>query len=257
MTTIKAKLLEGKPIVGQWLSIASPALTELIANIGMDWLLIDTEHSAASWETVEDMVRSMKGTEVVPLIRVGDNDPALIKQALDRGASGVVVPMVNTAEEAARAVEFAKYPPAGSRGVAATRASGYGRNLEEYYSKWNEESIVVIQIETSEALQNIDEIAAVHGVDVLFLGPVDLSANIGVFLDFEHPSFIEATSRVLEAAENHGKAAGYMAMNASAAIEKIEEGFKFIALGTEARVINLAVGNLFSTVIGEIRNQPK
>lgn len=234
---VKERLAQGLPVVGHWVSLPSPAIVELLAAYEMDWLVIDTEHGPAGSETLEDMLRAMKGTSVVPLVRVLANDVGLIKQALDRGAYGVVVPLVNTAEQAEAAVAAAKYPPDGIRGVAGSRVSRYGADLQEYFAAWNRQGIVVCQIETGEALANVDAIAAVPGVDVLFIGPNDLSANLKVFRQFDHPEFKQAVEQILKAARRRGIAAGYMASSAEEVLERIAQGFRFVAAGSDARLL--------------------
>jgi 2-keto-3-deoxy-L-rhamnonate aldolase RhmA len=245
---VKEKIKQGIPAIGHWLSLPCSAVAELLADIGMDWLLIDTEHSPTDYETLEDIIRAMKGTDVVPLVRVAGNDPVLIKKALDRGAYGVIVPLVNTAEAAARAVAAAKYPPEGMRGVAGTRVSGWGKNLREYFTKWNQDGLVILQIETAQALENVEKIAAVPGVDVLFIGPADLSANLGVFQQFDHPKFIKAVDRIKAAAAENGIATGFMASGAESVLAKVDEGFKFIAVGTDARLLAAAAQTTYKAI---------
>lgn len=245
---VKMKLAQGQVTVGHWLSFPSPSVAELMASFGMDWLLIDTEHGPASYETVEDMIRAMRGTQVVPLIRVAGNDPVLIKKALDRGAYGVIVPLVNTAEEAEAAVQACRYPPAGIRGIAGTRETRYGLDLRGYFDRWNDDVLVVIQVETRAALDNIDAIASVPGVDVLFIGPNDLSAALGLFQQFDHPEFKAAVQRILQAADRHGIAAGYMASDADSVLARAREGFRFIAAGTDARLLAGATASTYRAI---------
>jgi 2-keto-3-deoxy-L-rhamnonate aldolase RhmA len=237
---VKERLTQGEPTIGYWLSLAAPAAAEVLAASGIDWLMIDTEHSPAGGETVEHMLRAMKGTPVVPLVRVAANDPALIKQALDRGALGVLVPLVGSAEQARAAVAASRYPPAGIRGVAGTRASGYGADLPRYFEEWNRQVLVAVQIETVAALEQVEAIAAVPGLDVLFIGPNDLSAGLGCFRRFDHPDFRGAVRRILEAARRAGIAAGYMTAGPAEALARIAEGFHFVALGSDARLLGAA-----------------
>ena len=245
---VKQRLKQGLPVLGHWVSLASPAAVELMAAAGMDWLMIDTEHSPAEWETVEHMIRAMKGTEVVPLVRVAANDPVLIKKALDRGALGVLVPLVSTVEQARAVVAASTYPPEGIRGVAGTRASGYGADLPRYYAEWNRHVLVACQIETLQALENVETIASTPGLDVLFVGPNDLSAGLGCFRQFDHPAFVRAVDRILQAARDAGMAAGYMAAGAQEVLARIEQGFRFVALGSDARLLAAAVGSAYDAV---------
>lgn len=238
---VKERLKQGLPSVGYWVSLPSPTVAEIMAGFNMDWIMIDTEHGPADYERVEDLLRAIEGTGVVPLIRVADNNTALIKKALDRGAYGVLVPLVNNADEAAAAVSAAKYPPEGIRGVAGTRVSRFGMSLKEYFGSWNNDVLVALQIETRQALENVEEIAAVPGVDVLFIGPNDLSANLGLFQQFDHPEFLGAVSRILKAAQDNRIAAGYMASSPATVLAKADEGFQFIAGGTDARLLMAAI----------------
>lgn len=223
-------------------------MTELLAGSGMDWLLIDTEHGAAGWETVEDMIRAMKGTEVVPIVRVAGNDPVLIKKALDRGAFGVVVPLVNTAEQAKAAVSACRYPPEGIRGVAGGRANRYGVDLVEYVAEWNQQALVICQLETREAVENAESIAAVPGIDVLFIGPNDLSANLDRFRKFDDPEFTRAVDQIMQAARAHRKAAGIMAAAADDTLARIDQGFRFISVGSDARMLGAAAASTYEKI---------
>lgn len=245
---VKKLLVQGQPAIGQWLVLPSPAVAELLAGYGMDWLLIDTEHGAADWETVEGMIRGMKGTPVVPLVRVGGNDPVLIKRALDRGAFGVIVPLVNTAEQARAAVAACKYPPDGIRGVAGGRANRYGADLVQYVAEWNQQVVVICQLETRDAVENAEQIAAVPGIDVLFIGPNDLSANLNQFRQFENPEFKKALDRILQAAKVYGKTAGIMASTAEDTLTYIDQGFRFISVGSDARMIGGSAASTYEKI---------
>jgi 2-keto-3-deoxy-L-rhamnonate aldolase RhmA len=244
----KRRLAQRLPTVGQWISLPSPSIVELLSSYGLDWIVVDTEHGGIDRERLEDMLRAMRGTPVTPLVRVTANDPALIKQALDRGAAGVVVPMVSNAEEARAAVTAAKYPPDGIRGVAGTRVSRYGADLPEYFKAWNREVLIICQIETLEGLEKVDEIAAVPGVDVLFIGPNDLSASLNVFRQFDHAEYKNAVNRIRTAADRHGNATGYMAASAEEVLQRIDEGMRFIATGTDARLIAGAASALYGKI---------
>ena len=234
---VKQRLQRGEPVIGHWISFPSAAVAELMAGMGMDWLMIDTEHGPSNWETVEDIIRAMKGTTVTPLVRVAANDVALIKLALDRGAFGVLVPLVNTVDQARAAAAAARYPPEGVRGVAGTRVNRYGGDLPQYFAEWNRQVLVACQIETAQALENVEAIAAVEGIDVLFVGPNDLSANLNRFRRFDDPEFARAVERIVQAARGHGKALGYMAANDDDALARIDQGFRFMALGSDARLL--------------------
>jgi 2-keto-3-deoxy-L-rhamnonate aldolase RhmA len=250
---VKRLLREDRPAIGHWISLPCPAVAEVMSLYEPDWLVVDTEHGPAGWETVEDLLRAMQGTEVTPLVRVAANDPALIKQALDRGAMGVLVPLVSGPEEARSAARAARYPPEGIRGVAGTRASRYGLTLPEYFAAWNREVLVACQIETPQGLEQVDGIAAVEGVDVLFVGPNDLSAGLNRFRQFDAPEYEQAVDRVLRAARRHGKAAGYLAADPDEAVRRIAQGFRFVGVSSDARLLAGAVARTLERVRAGLR----
>jgi len=247
--TVKARLKAGQPTVGNWISLPSPSVVELVSAYGMDWFVLDTEHSPIAGDLLEDMLRALRGTDVVPIVRVAANDVALIKQALDRGGYGIVVPLVNTAEQARAAVAAAKYPPDGIRGTAGTRAMRYGMDLMDYFKTWNSQVLVAVQVETPEAVANVDAIAATPGVDVLFIGPNDLSAGLGYFRQFDRPEFKAAVDRILKAAQKHGIAAGIMCgSDADEVLEKIDQGFTFISAGSDTRLLGGATAAMYGKI---------
>ena len=245
---VKELLQRGEVAVGCWLSLPSPEVAEVLAELGPDWLLIDTEHGPASYETVENMIRAMRGTHVVPIVRVAANDAALIKKALDRGAQGVLVPLVSTPEDVRAAVAACRYPPEGVRGVAGTRASRYGLDLEAYFREWNQQVLVGVQIETRQALEQVEALARVPGLDLMFVGPNDLSAALGVFRQFDNAEFNRALDRIVAAARQAGVAAGYMAINAEDAMARVRQGFQFISLASDARLLMAAARSAFAAV---------
>lgn len=247
---VKKRLREGEVSIGYWLSLPSPSVAEILAGLPLDWLVVDLEHGPIGWETLEDMLRGMGGTPVVPMVRVPSGDPAVLKRALDRGPLGVVVPLVNSAEEARHVVAACKYPPEGIRGVAGSRASRYGASLVEYFAAWNREVLIACQVETVQAVEEVEEIAAVAGVDVLFVGPNDLSANLNRWRDLEHQGFRDAVDRVLRAAQRHGKAAGVMCTGPEDARRRIDQGFRFVALGSDARLLAGAAASALEAVGG-------
>jgi len=175
---VKEKLRNGGVAVGAWMSILNPSAARIVASSGLDWVLFDTEHGPPSFETVDGLVRAVGGAGALPLVRVVWNDINAIKQALDTGAYGVIVPWVNTKEEAERAVTYCRYQPEGLRGCAPGRAaSAWGVSSAEYLKIANDEVLVVVQIETTKAMENIEEVVSVEGVDATFIGPSDLGVD--------------------------------------------------------------------------------
>lgn len=200
---LKRRLRAGEVTIGAWISFAESAVAEIMAGTGYDWILIDTEHAPFSPEGLQIVLTAFNGRESVPIVRVPWNNPAIIKQALDLGAGGVLVPMVNTVDEARAAVAACRYPPEGIRGFGPRRASDYYRRVTEYVASANDSVIIALQIEHIEAVKCIADIAAVPGIDVLCLGPNDLSGSMGLLGQIEHPSVVEAIHRVLAEAARH------------------------------------------------------
>lgn len=174
----RRRLLDGEPLVGTFCAIPHPAATEMVASAGFDFLCLDGEHAAIDRGTAENMLRAASVCSIPTLVRVAGNTPELIGAALDGGAAGVVVPRVNTAEEARAAVDASRYPPRGSRGAGPGRASSYGGGLSGYIGSANDDIVVAVQIESVEAVQNVEEITAVEGLDMVFIGPGDLSVSL-------------------------------------------------------------------------------
>ncbi|RNJ26467.1 HpcH/HpaI aldolase family protein [Halosegnis longus] len=228
--------------VGAWVSLADPAVAEMVAP-DAEFVMLDTEHAPNSTATIANQIRAIEAAdgEAVPFARALDNDTGAIKRLLDVGAQGVMVPMVESATEAREAVEAARYPPDGSRGVAGTRASAYGRDLGEYVATANDEITLIVQIETRAGLDSVDEIAAVDGVDALFVGPADLSANLGVFGRFEGDVFREAVETVLAAGDATETPVGTLATSPDGVDRYCEWGFDYLIAGTDAGHIQRGV----------------
>lgn len=224
---LKEKLKEDKPAIGTFVGFGHPDVTEMLSRMGFDWLVIDAEHSPIGYETIQCMLQGMNGTECTPIVRPQWNDMVAIKRILDIGAHGVLIPWINSREDAEYAVRACKYPPEGLRGFGPRRAALLDRN---YAGTANKELLVIAQIETREAVDNVDDILSVDGIDVVYIGPMDLSLSYGLtFPDFENVEYLEAFDRVLAAAEKWKKPAGMYAFsnNVQWAIEK---GFKLITV---------------------------
>ena len=231
-------LRDGEPVVGNWISIGHPKVAEVNGIVGFDFALIDTEHSTTTLDTVEDLVRALDyGSEPRPIVRVGGHDPVEIKRVLDIGVDGIMVPMVETAEEAEDVVSAMRYPPEGIRGVAVGRAAGYGSNFEEYMENANDELLTIVQIETERGVENAAEIAAVDGVDAMFVGPSDLSTSLGAMGDWESEELHEAMSRVVEAGDEAGVATGSLAVSPEDVDRWTDVGFDFLIVGTDVRYL--------------------
>jgi 2-keto-3-deoxy-L-rhamnonate aldolase RhmA len=235
--SIKDRLRRDEPSIGSWMSMAHVSIAEILATAGYDWVVVETEHSAIDVSETLRLLIALERWNVVPLVRLAWNDPVQAKAVLDSGAAGVLVPMVNTREDAERAVRAVKYPPLGARGVGLARAQGYGQAFSEYVAGANDATLLMIQIEHVDAVRNIEEILSVPGIDGTFIGPYDLSASLSIPGELSHPSLIDAQKRVLNATRARGLAAGIHLVHPDQADDQLEtviqEGYRFIAVGTD------------------------
>ncbi len=200
-------------------------------------MVFDTEHSPLAFETVSHMIQVIDDSRVAPLVRVGANDQLLLKQALDMGAHGAVIPLVNSRLDAQTAVRFSKYPPAGVRGVAPRKSAEYGSRTGEYLRRARSDLVLVAQIETREALASLDKIVSVEGLDVLFVGPSDLTMSLGLVDDRANPKVREAMKLVVAKCEEHDKVPGTMALTTKEAKDAVSMGFRFVSLASDARFL--------------------
>ncbi|MDP7023786.1 MAG: aldolase/citrate lyase family protein [Kiritimatiellia bacterium] len=232
---VRKALLELKPTIGTWIQIGHPAVAEALATAGFDWIAADMEHTDIDNAAFANLARGMHGRGPVPLARVGENDTLAIRQLLDLGAQGVIVPLVHTPEDAERAVAAAKYPPRGVRGYCFSRMNDWGKDFETYAAEANDNIAVVVMIESKQGVENIDAILAVDGVDGVFIGPYDLSGSCGVPGQTSHPDVQAGCQTVLEACKKAGKAAGlHVVMPDKEAIAKaVADGFTFVAVGVD------------------------
>lgn len=234
----RARVLAGEFVAGCWLNLGSPVTAEMAGLAGFDWVLLDHEHGPGSEETILHQLQAASATPAVPLVRIATNDPARFKRVLDAGAHGVMVPYISTPAEAQAVVNAMRYQPRGIRGVAKlTRASGFGARFDEYYTHAHEWLVTIPQVETEEAVQNAAEIAAIDGVDVLFIGPMDLSVSLGVPGDYLHPRCQDAWAHVASAARAAGKAAGILLFDPAHVTICRRLGFTFIALGSDGGAV--------------------
>lgn len=234
---IKAKLKSGEPSIGSWMSMAHPSIAEILSMAGYDWVVIETEHTAIDVSEVLRLVIAIEQRGSVPLVRLAWVDPIQAKAVLDSGAAGVIVPMVNTKADAEMVVGMTKYPPLGFRGIGLARAQGYGMEFDSYVNRANEDSLVIVQIEHIDAVNNIEEILSVKGIDGTFIGPYDLSMSLGVPGQLSHPLVVAAKEKVLKATIAKGLAAGIHFVQPLTAAEDcaaaVAAGYSFIAVGTD------------------------
>lgn len=232
----RSRLANGECLFGAFLSTGSANVAEICAAAGFDWLIIDLEHGAGSADGIVDQIRAIELHRAASLARIGTSDPTAIGRALDLGAVGLMFPRIESAEDVEALVAMTRYVPDGTRGTALSgRTYGFGMNPERAETIADDDwPLVIIQIETREALEDIDRIAAVEGVDVLFVGPADLSRELGVFRQTENPVFVEALRRVVKAGRSNQCAIGGIATSRAQVESYKELGMRFIQVGSDA-----------------------
>lgn len=223
----------GRFSLGTWLTILDPAATELIAGAGFDLLIADGEHGAVATSDLMAMLIATRAAGIPVLYRVAANEPVRIMHALDAGASGVVIPQVRTTADVERAVAWCRYPPAGLRGIAPRRASGYGRGTGDYMKAANGLVTCCIQIETREALEGLDAILDVPGIDTILVGPNDLAASLGHIGDLGHPEVEAAFATIIARADAHGIRAGAWAGSPAQARVRRDQGYAWATVGAD------------------------
>ena len=231
---VRQRMKAGKPVIGCFLGLGSPTIAEMMGLAGMDWLVIETEHNGLDSAEVQHMLTAIGGTDAVPIVRVPNRDQVYIQRALDMGAMGVLVPGVRTAEEARAIVSYTRYPPQGRRSWGPLRASAYTFDNDDYLERANDNILVALILETSDAVDGLDEICAVPGVDVLTMGPWDLSLELG--LDprkLPLPQIEQISVDALEIARRHGVEIGVSANTPDGLRERQSQGFTFIQYGPD------------------------
>lgn len=231
-SNFKQKIRDNQVLVGSVVTIPSSTTAEIISLVGFDWLWIDMEHAPLSLEKIQEIMQAI-GNRCTCLVRVPCNDRVWITRILDRGCDGIIVPQVNSAEEAKQVVDACKYSPEGNRSVTISRAQNYGMNLQEYYEHANENMIIVLQIEHIEAVRNIESIVNVPGFDAVLIGPFDLSGSMGKTGLINDPEVQEAISTVKEACSKNGIPVGIYVDDAKEAISVKKNGFTFIGVGID------------------------
>lgn len=230
---LRATLRGGRPVYGSWIQFGHPGIAELVAKAGFDWIGIDLEHSSMSIETACSLVQVIELSGCAPLVRLSANDPVQAKRVMDAGAHGIIVPAVQSAEDAERAVQSVKYPPAGFRGVGLARAQEYGLRFHDYLKEVEEYALVVVMIEHRDGVEQADKILSVRGVDAVLIGPYDLSASYGIPGQLDHPTMRHALEAILGAAKRAGVAPGIHVVHppVDQVRARVAEGFRFLAYG--------------------------
>ena len=238
---LKEKLAQGKQPLGTFVGTASPAVVECLGCAGLDFVILDNEHSPVEAETTAAMVRAAELRNVTPLARVREISRPAILKLLDVGVQGLIVPDVRSTEDVRRVVDYAKYAPVGRRGFCPSRKDGWGTDprcgVLDTMAHFNQETLVIPQCETAEALSDIETIAAMDGVDGIFIGPFDLSISMGMPGDFENPQFRAALARILSACRAAGKPCLIFAGDGAGAAVRFAQGYDAVAMGLDATLL--------------------
>jgi 2-keto-3-deoxy-L-rhamnonate aldolase RhmA len=251
---LKNMIVKKQTTIGSWITIGDPIVAEVMAGAGFDWLTVDMEHSAITIKEAQDLIRVISLSGVVPFVRVGENNAGMIKRVMDAGAYGVIVPMVNSKEDAEKAVASVKYPPLGNRGVGLARAHSYGFTFADY-KKWNEnESVVIAHIEHIEAIENLEDILDTEGIDGTIIGPYDLSGSLGHPGELDHPEVKKALEKyeAVCAKKNMPKGSHVIPPNAKELKKKIEKGYTFLAWSLDTLFLGTACREGMKNIKGEL-----
>lgn len=239
----RKRLLSGEKLPGTMLTLPSAAVAEILADSGFDWLFVDCEHGAMDTRAVQEIVQAV-GHRCACIVRIPELNEGTIKRVLDVGAQGIIVPAVNTAEAAAETVKYSRYSPIGERGAGIGRAQRYGRAFAEYTATANEEIVVVVQAEHRRAVDAIDSITSVNGIDCVLLGPYDLSASFGLMGQIDHPQVVSAIDKVLENCRNKGISTGYFGVTPEVVREYGEKGCTLLISGVDVTFLSAGASRM-------------
>lgn len=240
MYQLKKRLREGGLVVGTIISeVRNPNVAYMLAQCGFDFFILDNEHGTYSSETVSNIIAAARGAGISVIVRIPEIRRATILKPLDSGAAGLLVPQVNTVDQAKEIIKHAKYPPAGDRGVALRRAhSLYGKPAAaEYLKQANEDTFIAVQAESTKAIENLEEIVSVPGIDCIFVGPFDLSVSLGIPGQVTHPREVEAIDKILEVCQKHNSVAGILMFDLAALKPLVEKGMRFVAYSSDISLL--------------------
>lgn len=244
MKNLKQKFKTLKTSTGTFISLGSSIVTEIIGKAGFDFVIMDLEHGSGNEKDILGQLQALEPSTTASIVRVESHERVRISRILDLGAEGIMFPRLRTAQEAQAAINALYYPPKGSRGVAKmVRASNFGLNFDDYYANQKNNIVGVVQIETPEILECLDEVAAIDGVDVLFVGPMDLSMALGIFGQFDHPDYMYAIKATAEATKKANKVCGVLLTNPDQLPMYYELGYRFFTSGADSGFINVGARN--------------
>jgi 4-hydroxy-2-oxoheptanedioate aldolase len=236
---LKQRIQRGESVFGCWLNLGSSVSAEIVGFVGFDWVLIDLEHGCGTESDAFHQLQVLEHGTAATIVRVESYERQRFHRVLDFGAEGIMCPRIKTPQEAQRAANALRYSPEGLRGVAKmVRATNFGNNFSDYYANTKNNIVGIVQIETQESLNCLDEIAAIDGIDVLFVGPADLSMALGIYDQLDHPRFLEALKETANAAKRVGKATGILMSNPDEYAKYQSLGFQLIACGSDATFVN-------------------
>ena len=251
---LKSKLQNRQKFFGAWTSLAHPSITEIFTKIGVDFIGIDIEHSTINQEQSQRIIAAAQAGGALCLPRVASHNPEMIKRLLDSGADGVIVPMVSTASQVGEIISWCKYPPLGKRGYGIARAQGYGFDFDEYTKLWNKSSFLIVQIESIDGVNNIDEILSFDEVDGAMVGPYDISGSLGIPGQLGHKKVLQAGHQVINACRRHKKTCGTQVIEPDIKSVKsaFQSGYTFVILSSDVFLLwKWAEG--MKTLTGQLR----
>lgn len=257
----RQQLKENKMMVGSWISTGSLIVAELMASAGFDFLTVDVEHSAVDLPQTQALFQAIcaGNPNCARFVRLAGNSYRETKRFLDAGATGVIAPLINSSEEAAELVRSVKYPPVGQRGVGFCRANTYGMDFDKYTDASNEQACICVQIEHIDAVNNIDQILSVEGIDAVMIGPYDLSASMGITAQFDHPKMVAATAKILASCKKNGVIPGIHVVqpNPDEVMYRYGEGYRFIAYSLDITMLSKACTDGLKTIKGNFAGENK
>jgi len=236
--------------VGSWITLNNTSVAEIMADAGFDWLCIDIEHSSIDYSEVQNLIMAIQGKGLKAFVRVGENNLRIIKRVLDAGADGIIIPSINSVNMAINAIQYIKYPPIGKRGVGLSRAQSYGFDFDNYYNIKAKNIKIIVQIEHIDAINDLDKILQLDGIDGTFIGPYDLSGSLGVPGEFDNVLVKSALEKYEKITKNYDKLIGYHVVqpNYELVIDKINKGYNFIAFGFDAIFLGTIIRNQLNKI---------